>query len=1699
MTIGGANTSITALGSVVVTTNSNAGVSADSANGGGGLVAIGSAAAQSSTTTSTTVTVAGGTTITAGADVTINPLTFGQAQALSQSSAGGLGAGVSSDAGATLNISTVTTVGGTITAGNDLSVAAHTGAFGNVATSAEGGGLGVDAHAGECGSPGCDLNIGITTTVDLQPFAHLTADNVTVLASVDSVNAHNNGHTHAKALGAASDATANVNVTSNATVHLEHDVKIVGYETVTLKAVHTAITLIASTDAHCGCLGGDTNSTSNIGYNSESNVTADAGSVIRTALLDVEALQLLTNWSRPTNSDGAAFDGGGTHGGTTENARRVISWHATVYLHAADPQLVVDTNGTIVKLYGVVVKDDLGNTYGLGSTIPVGRIIEVQDINNTGGAAATFFANIPDSLAGGSPPAGVITGTDGKFVAQNTFDFVKLYNSSSRTMTVHAINVVNLTSVAATISVKVQDSTGFLFTIGQPIFIPTAVDIENYLVSGNGTAQLFIDGRIYNPIGSTRIDNQHGDILAGPDGPLVVTNTLVILADNGTIGILVSGLFSLRVPIPVILVQSDYIVDNVDPTRFVSLTADARDDVVLDITSILRGPATTFTPTIPLIHAGRNIDIVLGDSLQGNDTPTFTSTFLQVDVYQPPAFTTTVPPTGQYRVFFHPDPAGPYVYNDNVIVAFGTVNTFYPSTYVFQDLSAGNNINVRHTAARAVLNIDAHTNVDATLSGIELPTPFSTQDQTGEIDFFTNGSIVDTETVSDLRVGTITSTASDVTLIAADTGASIFDVGGITDGSARVTGNRITLLALTGGIGFLVPAVNYLEIHSSNAARGWVLALAANGIYLVQTTGALFVNLVDSFVGDVALIDQNGAILNNVDGTSPTVIGNNIDLIAHNGSIGAASATGVSDITIDTNAAAGGRLYALADGPGALPGAVPANGDIYITEASGALNVLRAESVFGDVRLTIPYVTGRTDASLDLLAGGSTLDGATTLTEGRIVALGSVLLRIGDNLESATTSLIQGATVTIVGEYLQNPASPVGSTMHFAGTVTGHPTNIFGGAGVDTFFFDHTFLGGQTNVYGGATSQAGLPDGNDVFIVDHLQTMSTTHIDASGDVYNGLPVRDSLLLDGETGNNSYVVTTWGSVDPLNHDYLVNVLNSGPRGGLNTLTVNGSDGPDVFLLRGASIIPDQPGAADPAFVALLHGILDAERINYDDHINSRLTVNGLGGNDLFVVDDNSAITTIDGGDGNDRFIIGQLFATPRIPPAVHPEDQFPTVATKLGLLSDGVSFPTTIFGGAGNDTFTINHNLAELRIEAGTGADRFIIAVARQPLTKAYLTNGLLSLDGGVGASTVRVTAFDNLGGFVSNINGVTGEGLHVTMRHFAAKATLALFTGAVPTPTPLLLPGEDPPPVVVVPLVVPVAGSGVVIVTESGGEHRRQAGRTDHRHVHHPARHTADRDGLRDALRGLRRRRALRADLHRRRRDVRRQRRTRVRRRRRRAQDGHRAAQCRCHVLPARLDRRDDQPLQRKRRSCLPTRGHPQRLRQPGARESRAAAPTTRDAADQAGRAGRDGHRHHHRHRDRHGHRHRARTDGLDHARLRRPGRRTARAPPRARPAAGPPSPRRPLSAPRPARPRPHPNPRPPSAARDPPRLRDTSSDLRVPGDRSSFVAIRALQATKGVRWEGRTQPEAIPTSVLPGGRTCLDEREGRSREGRAR
>src|ERR1700687_4001734 len=146
----------------------------------------------------------------------------------------------------------------------------------------------------------------------------------------------------------------------------------------------------------------------------------------------------------------------------------------------------------------------------------------------------------------------------------------------------------------------------------------------------------------------------------------------------------------------------------------------------------------------------------------------------------------------------------------------------------------------------------------------------------------------------------------------------------------------------------------------------------------------------------------------------------------------------------------------------------------------------------------------------------TSVDSPPTANQGRIVAAnGEVRLLIGDNLDTAVTSLIKGSVQDHMGTNLVHGGSDVptvviyldygadddnalgtqpGSTAHFRGTVEGHPANIFGAQDNDKFFFDQTLLLGQTNVYGTQHNIADLPQaGGDYFEVNQLKTMCTFH------------------------------------------------------------------------------------------------------------------------------------------------------------------------------------------------------------------------------------------------------------------------------------------------------------------------------------------------------------------------------------------------------------------------------------------------------------------------------------------------------------------------------------------------------------------------------------------------------------------------------
>ncbi|MFL5864389.1 MAG: hypothetical protein ACJ780_27065, partial [Solirubrobacteraceae bacterium] len=328
-----------------------------------------------------------------------------------------------------------------------------------------------------------------------------------------------------------------------------------------------------------------------------------------------------------------------------------------------------------------------------------------------------------------------------------------------------------------------------------------------------------------------------------------------------------------------------------------------------------------------------------------------------------------------------------------------------------------------------------------------------------------------------------------------------------------------------------------------------------------------------------------------------------------------------------------------------------------------------------------------------------------------------------------------------------DPYTGDGTVMVLRGEITpglGGLTRVFGNGSADSITFDQTLLGGNTRAYGNAlptapTQFAPGGDGEDTFTVYKLQSMTTGQ---------------ALTLDGQDGTDHYVIWTHGSPSTSPYSYVVNVLDSGdPLSGVDNLDIYGADSSqnaagdptnDIFLLRSGSYIPNESAARPgvycgqtggptstctnrPAYVALLHPVLTSgedaltavrqsnyagvvERVNYDNAVNGRLAVYGLGGNDYYAVDDNAASTSLDGGAGNDTFQIGQTYGMRRdaIYSGLSPADSFPTIATTRGYLSGGTSEPLVALGGAGGDAFTVYSNQGTLRLEGNDGNDIFTV-------------------------------------------------------------------------------------------------------------------------------------------------------------------------------------------------------------------------------------------------------------------------------------------------------------------------------------------------------------------------------------------------------
>ena len=335
---------------------------------------------------------------------------------------------------------------------------------------------------------------------------------------------------------------------------------------------------------------------------------------------------------------------------------------------------------------------------------------------------------------------------------------------------------------------------------------------------------------------------------------------------------------------------------------------------------------------------------------------------------------------------------------------------------------------------------------------------------------------------------------------------------------------------------------------------------------------------------------------------------------------------------------------------------------------------------------TLPPPAATTSGKIDSIDGLVVIDGG----------LGSDDVNVDD---SANTANKVG---TLTSSTLRGLEMPAGVNYSNA-----EDFNLWLGTGTDGLYIDSTHAG-TTEVFmgdgnatvnqrddtvaiksiGGTTTIHGQ-GGNDFFYVNVKPPLRTTTTRASMPSSSWpSPLRRTITsstrcsiartrtglaavlnLHGEGDTDQYTVNLAGQGDAL-----INVLDNGaPDNGVDTLIINGAD-----VVVGLANHPDDTFLLRRDLVALLNGFVagsgftHVERVNYDENINARLIVNGLGGNDKFVVDDNSAITTLDGGDGDDTFQIGQVFGTPRTTAAGLAADTFDTTPVIIGIIRDPVT-------------------------------------------------------------------------------------------------------------------------------------------------------------------------------------------------------------------------------------------------------------------------------------------------------------------------------------------------------------------------------------------------------------------------------------------
>ncbi|MEO0985812.1 MAG: DUF4347 domain-containing protein [Cyanobacteria bacterium J06639_14] len=794
---------INAGGNVAILADSISNLAALGANGSGGAIALGVAEVGIDVTQNTTTTI--NTDITAGGDVNVAANTSEEIDAITDVEALGLGVAgtanfltesntntiesvITNVTGLTVDITpSVTDVeantnvvvsrGSEIIADGDLSILADTAA--NLASRGEveasGGGAGAEANS--------TINGAYDTQVNVERSTDLTGNTVAIKSQVSELGVDANAKTKATALGVFSRANADVNITSNVATNISEltearQATINGNQGVDIQALHldaddpttTDVIEGIQTDANARgellALGGSVNAdadnvtqltalvtsgfaTVNAGPRIEGGPLTPVDEVENNPDGKVDDLALYVEASNPEEDDFANADasrkvtalipfGSSSEDDGGSSADGNIEWSATVGKSDSSVEeriLEIDENGEIVTAQGISVNG--GQTSG--------SVIGDISIDDIGGPSGDIVFKADDAVSRLSDPAfGTVTPLF-IFGQSNTSD-ITINNASDQDLILNDVFGAGNTQPTVVIDDAGEaDPLDFQFRINSgdvSDIAPIAITVNN-----TGTSDIFVNGQIQNPIGSTTITNEDGSILASNAQNFIETNTLDLDA-SGNIGDNDTSRINAQ------LVQTEDSATGLD--------ADATDgNIYLNLQGLLRDSTVTdFTINLENITAGGDIDLTLENSLlQTTIDGSVGSVDVEVIEDDP-----TDPLSGEYFEFFYPDTGSQSTTIDASVFASG--GTDIDTTYQLGTLTAAPGL----TAGDDITITATETDTDLTNVSGFIDTD-SDQDGTGSLSINVDGDVNLTEVSGNLTVEEVISTAGDVTLSLPDTAA----------------------------------------------------------------------------------------------------------------------------------------------------------------------------------------------------------------------------------------------------------------------------------------------------------------------------------------------------------------------------------------------------------------------------------------------------------------------------------------------------------------------------------------------------------------------------------------------------------------------------------------------------------------------------------------------------------------------------------------------------------------------------------------------------------------------------------------------------------------------------------------------------------------------------------------------------------------